>query len=107
MNGRRRVFAAAGIILLGCFLTAGLLEAGVQEAPATSVKSDTAPAGIESPSAARPVKERMAVYVLVGWVWLSIGVLLWILRLRIREADRVAGMDLVHAGELPSERPGH
>jgi hypothetical protein len=107
MNGRRRVLAAAGLVLLGSLLTAGLVEARVQEAPPTSMKADTARAGTESPAAARPAKERMAVDVLVGWVWLSIGVLLWILRLRIREADRVYRMDLVRAGESSPEGPGH
>jgi hypothetical protein len=107
MNGRRRIIAAAGLVLLGALLTAGLAQARVQEAPPTSVKADEARAGIESPAAARPVKERMAVDVLVGWVWLSIGVLLWVLRLRIREADRVYRMDIVHAGESSSERAGH
>jgi hypothetical protein len=108
MNGRRGVLAAAGLVLVGSLLTAGRLEARVQEAPPASVKAETtAPAGIDSPAAARPVKEKMAVYVILGWAWLSIGVLLWILRLRIREADRVHRMDLVHAGESSPERPGH
>jgi hypothetical protein len=41
----------------------------------------------------------MSVYVLLAWVWLSIAVLLWLLRLRVREADRVTSMGLDRAAE--------
>jgi hypothetical protein len=49
----------------------------------------------------------MAVYVILGWAWLSIAVLLGVLRLRVREADRVHRMGLARSGEGSPKGPGH
>lgn len=35
------------------------------------------------------IKESTAIYVFLGWLWISIGVLIYILRLKIKEADRL------------------
>jgi len=35
------------------------------------------------------IKERTALYVFIGWMWLAIFVLIFILRLKIKEADRL------------------
>jgi hypothetical protein len=108
MNGRLRTVAAAGIFLLGSFVASGILEARVQETPQASLKpvAATAP-GQETPAAPRPARERMAVYVLLAWVWLSIAVLLGLLRLRVREADRIFRMGLNRAVEKSPKGPGH
>jgi hypothetical protein len=101
VSARRRILAAFGLLFL-MVIVAGLpprAGARAQEARQTSVKPDAAAAGIENPAASRPVRERMAVDVIVGWVWISIAVLLWILRLRIREADRVSRMGLVQPAD--------
>jgi hypothetical protein len=37
----------------------------------------------------RNIKEGTAIYVFLGWLWVSIGVLIYILRLKIKEADRL------------------
>ena len=37
----------------------------------------------------KDIKERIAIYVFVGWLWLSIIVLIFILRAKVREADRL------------------
>ena len=100
MNGRLGVVAAMGIFLLGSLVAAGVLEARVQETPQPSLKPAAANTpGQETPAAPRPPKERMAVYVLLAWVWFSIAVLLGLLRLRVREADRVFRMGLDRAAE--------
>jgi ABC-type Fe3+ transport system permease subunit len=106
MIGRRRAIAALGILLLGSLLTAGLTEARAQEAPQASLKTAAEP-GQEKPAAPRPPRERMAVNVILAWVWLSIAVLLGLLRLRVREADRVYRMGLTRAGEESPREPGH
>jgi len=107
MNGRMWVMAAAGIFLLGSLVASGVLAARVQEAPQASVKSATATApGQETPVALRPARERMAVHVLLGWVWLSIAVLLGLLRLRVREADRIFRMGLNRAAEKTPKGQG-
>ncbi len=101
MNARPRVTAAAGIFLLVFFVASGVREARAQETRQPSLTPDApTAAGPEKPAAPRPAKERMAVYVLLAWVWLSIGVLLGLLRLRVREADRVFRMGL----ERPAEK---
>jgi hypothetical protein len=35
------------------------------------------------------IKEGTAIYVFLGWMWLSIFVLIYILRLKIKEVDRL------------------
>jgi len=108
MNGRRRVITAVGIFLWGSLVASGVLEARVQETPQPSLKPAAATApGQETPAAPRPARERMFVRVLLGWVWLSIAVLLWLLRLRVREADRVYSMGLDRAAEKAPKGPGH
>ena len=99
MKGRHRAIAVAGVLLLGALLAAGWLEAEAQDAPPASVKPAAAAPGHGNPAAARPIKERMAVYVILAWVWLSIAVLLGFLRLRVREADRVHRMGFFRAGD--------
>jgi hypothetical protein len=49
----------------------------------------------------------MAVYVLLAWVWLSIAVLFGLLRLRVREADRVFRMGFDRAAEKAPKGPGY
>lgn len=40
----------------------------------------------------RNIKEKTAIYVFLGWLWVSIGVCVYILRLKIKEADRLHNM---------------
>lgn len=37
----------------------------------------------------KDIKEKTAIYVFVGWMWISIVVLIFILRSKIKEADRL------------------
>ena len=102
MSRRMRVIAALGILVLGSLVASGVLEARLQATPQPSLKPATATApGQEPPAPAtpRPAKERIAVYVLLVWVWHSIAVLLWLLRLKVRETDRVYSMGLDRAAE--------
>ena len=106
MSTGRRAVAAAGLLLLAALWAGVWLEAGVQEAPPTSIKADTAEPGQGHPASTRPAKERMGVYVILGWVWISVAVLLGFLRLRVREADRVHRMDFFRAGGGSPKDPG-
>jgi len=107
VSRRRRAIAAAGLLLLGALVASGWLEARVQESPQASLKPAANAPEQDKPAAPRPAKERMAVYVILAWVWLSIAVLLAFLRLRVREADRVHRMGLHRAGDGPPGAPGH
>ncbi len=48
---------------------------------------------VEAPEKPHPgpkdIKEQVAIYVFLGWLWLSILVLIYVLRLKIRESDRL------------------
>ncbi len=35
------------------------------------------------------IKQATAIYVFLGWIWLSIGILIFFLRLKIKEVDRL------------------
>ena len=110
MNGRLRVIAAAGIFIWASLGASGILEARLQATPQPSLKPAPATApGQEppAPAAPRPARERMSVYVLLAWVWFSIAVLLWLLRLKVRETDRVYSMGLDRAAEKTPKGSGH
>lgn len=42
----------------------------------------------------KDIKERTAIYVFLGWMWLAIFVLIYILRLKVKEADRLDKLKL-------------
>jgi len=108
MSGRFRAVAAAAVALLLVSLpAAGLAEALGQETQQPSIKPAAAAPELEAPAAPRPAKERMAVYVILAWVWFSIAVLLGLLRMRVREADRVHRMGFHRAAEKSPGGPGH
>ena len=92
---RRAVLGILTIAALLPVLGGGPLEARAQVADAapdaqTVVGRPPAETGV----APRPPKERMEVMVLLAWVWLSIAVLFWIVRQKVREADRLSRMGL-------------
>lgn len=106
MSERRLAMAAiAALVLLSSFAS-GMLETQVQTVPQAPV----GPAAAKTPgqgtvAAPRPAQERMAVGVLLAWVWLSIAVLLGLLRLRVREADRVFRFGLDRAAGKTHQDP--
>ena len=106
MSERRLAMAAiAALVLLSSFAS-GMLETQVQTVPQAPV----GPAAAKTPgqgtvAAPRPAQERMAVGVLLAWVWLSIAVLLGLLRLRVREADRVFRFGLDRAAGQTDQEP--
>jgi hypothetical protein len=90
----RWVSILTALALASC-LMAVILEAGSQDVAKAppgqpAVKASTG----ETAAAPRPPRERMAVNVLLAWIWVSIAVLFWLIRLRVREADRVYRLGL-------------
>jgi hypothetical protein len=59
-----------------------LPKEGTQAAPQPAKAEEVRPAPMTP-------KERVGLYVFLGWLWLSIGFLLFFLRQKVREADRV------------------
>ena len=39
--------------------------------------------------APKDITEATAIYIFLGWIWLSIGILIFFLRLKIKEVDRL------------------
>jgi hypothetical protein len=95
MKTRRAVLGALAVAACLIALEGGLLEAWPQTGaePAAGQASLTNPSS-EPGAAVRPPKERMEVAVLLAWVWLSIAALFWIVRQKVREADRLSRMGL-------------
>ncbi len=108
MSKRRRGISVLAALALASGLMAVILEAGSQDAakapPGQAVV--TAPTG-ETAAAPRPPRERMAVNVLLAWIWISIIVLFWLVRLRVREADRVYRMGIRGPASKTPEDAGH
>lgn len=103
MNGRRSLVYAVLVMALISILAFGVGEAWSQDKP-QAAPATAKPAVEKAPPQALVIPpmtalERTSVYVLLAWIWLSIAVLLWLLRLRVREADRVFHMGLDRAPE--------
>ena len=84
------------LLLIVCFFLIFLAWAGAslclgQEDAERSVQIDSqeeqAPEKIVG--APQDVKQKMGIWVFVGWMWISIVVLVYFLRLKIKEADRL------------------
>lgn len=105
----RRRRAVLGILTIAALLSvpgSGRLESWPQDAAvAPDVQAAVAPPTAETGVAPRPPKERMEVAVLLAWVWLSIAVLFWIVRQKVREADRLSRMGLKRPPDPGPERP--
>ncbi len=37
----------------------------------------------------KDIKQATAIYVFLGWIWLSIGILIFFIRMKIKEVDRL------------------
>lgn len=77
-------------VFLACsfFLSASSLAQ--QATPPAKAQAAQAKAQPEKIVAAfQNIKESSRTYVFLGWMWVSIGVLIYFLRLKIKEADRL------------------
>jgi hypothetical protein len=52
------------------------------------------------------IKERTAIYVFLGWLWISIAVLVYFLRLKIKEIDRIYNLRFFSSADQPGEGSG-
>jgi beta-lactamase regulating signal transducer with metallopeptidase domain len=82
------------------------VQAATQAAPAKPAAKPKAPA---EPVTIYPVysslKEKTAVLVFLAWLWVVVGILVWLLRMKIREADRVHGLKFYPAAKDGSRPP--
>jgi len=84
MRQRVSVVVLLAFILL-CIVSA-LAQETIPEEKNQEAQVEQGKTIIPSP---KDIKEKTAIYVFVGWMWLSIIVLIFILRAKIREADRL------------------
>lgn len=73
--------------------------------PAPKVKTPPVPEIIHPAYAS--LKEKTAVLVFLAWLWLIVGILVWLLRMKIREADRVHGLKFYPAAKDAPRPPTH
>ena len=43
------------------------------------------------------IKEKFAIYVFIAWLWISIGIIVFLLLLKIKEADRLHQLSYFHS----------
>ena len=73
--------------------------------PAAKVKAPPAPEIIHPAFAS--LKEKTAVLVFLAWLWIIVGILVWLLRMKIREADRVHALRFYPDPKDASRPPTH
>jgi hypothetical protein len=99
-------------LMLGINLSApaGMSSPGLfsQAEPAGAIQEAAEQEGIQASSepekvlgSPKDIKEETAIYVFLGWLWLSILVLIYLLRLKIRECDRLDNFDYFLTPEKP------
>ncbi len=87
----RRIWGTIFVVfLMGVLLDQGLSSACLAQEPTPSQEPE---AGETEPTeiigAPNNITEHIAIYVFLGWLWLSILVLIYLLRLKIKECDRL------------------
>ncbi len=108
---KRTVSAAFVLTLALALLLPALLHAGGAQAAANTVAKAPVPktdsqtvSKVKAPPVPQTVhpgyaslREKTAVLVFLAWLWLIVGIFAYLLRLKIREADRVYGLKLYPA----------
>jgi hypothetical protein len=90
MRGKITAFMALILMLFNFVIFPGVLAADQQTEKKTEEKVLT-PEPTEEKIIAAPssLKEKTGIYVFLAWLWISIVVLVFLLRLKIKEADRL------------------
>lgn len=98
---------------LGIFLILGICVAGAagmrhgthtvqaEQVKETQANNTEAKPAEKVYGAPKDIKEAAAIAVFLGWLWLSILVLIYLLRLKIRECDRLDNFDYFLTSEKP------
>jgi hypothetical protein len=85
--------ALFALLLISDFLVGQRTSALPKQAPVAKKAGETAPApdqaGQEVVPGPRNPKERVGIYVFMAWLWISIIVLVFILRSKVKEADQL------------------
>jgi hypothetical protein len=76
-----------GLILLNSLLSTPLWAQQSEQSPEPQTETEETQEVIEP--APKDIKEAIGISVFLGWMWLSIFVLIYILRQKIKEVDRI------------------
>lgn len=87
MMGKRRKIQAL-VLIAACIFSFLLLTVNSFTQQVLKERQDEPKEERVVPSP-RDIKERTAIYVFIVWIWLAIIVLVYFLRLKVREADRL------------------
>ena len=102
------VLTLALALLMPVLLRAASPQAAPQAAPAkTTAKVKAPPAPEIIHPAFADLKEKTAVLVFLVWLWIIVGILVWLLRMKIREADRVHALKFYPDPKDASRPPTH
>jgi len=95
MKARRWILRSALLTLVLCAAVSTGASRSIQDVPKTPAQK---PAVAAAPKEVHPAfltpREKSGAYVFLAWTWLGIGFLLYFLRLKVREADRVHSIGL-------------
>ncbi len=117
----RKIEALAAVLFILALVASPPLAAGspgrtmAQVAPSQTAAPQPAPekAKAETQAEAKPetihpapmdIKEKTGVYVFLAWMWLTIGSLIFVFALKIREADRVFSLQYYQPETRPRRR---
>jgi len=90
MTRERKVWAVFIFILSFLVFSSVMFSSGQQVSPEKQSQQIQAQPNPEKiVSSPRNIKERTGIYVFIGWIWASIFVLIYILRHKIKESDRI------------------
>ena len=77
----------AGAILLGLLVSTSMWAQQTEQIPEPQAETEGTQDVIKP--APKDIKEAIGIYVFLGWMWLSIFVLIYILSQKIKEVDRI------------------
>lgn len=86
---RQRVALLVLLVFVPLCITSVLAQETIPEEKIQDAQAEQGKTIIPAP---KDIKEKTAIYVFAGWMWLSIIVLVFILRAKIREIDRLQRM---------------
>jgi hypothetical protein len=90
-------FACLILLLLGMSALFSLAATALQQPPKeknAALQTQGQPEKVIP--AAKNIREKTAIYVFVAWLWAAIFVLIYIVRLEIKESDRLLDLKFFH-----------
>jgi hypothetical protein len=81
------LFILLGMVCVSLVLCTSLWAQQPEQSPETQSEKEETEELIKP--APKDIKEAVGIYVFLGWIWLSIFVLIYILRQKIKEVDRI------------------